>query len=75
MDNARDEDVAQDIDAENYDVGDEITVRLDLDAKTVAFLKNCANVGSPQSIANEPCYFAFDTSYTGTGAVTILEMK
>lgn len=56
-----------------YGVGDEITVRLDLDAFTVAFRKNGATTGgySPIQIARDKYHFAFDAA-VGGDAVTIV---
>lgn len=57
-----------------YGTGDFITVCLNLDAKTVAFRKNGADVGAPQSIAEEggAFHFAFE-SEDKSEPVTIVE--
>lgn len=58
--------------AARYGTGDEVTVRLDLDANTVTFIKNGVDVGSPQDVPNEPYYFMFDSA-TDSDVVTIVE--
>lgn len=56
-----------------YDHGDLVAVRLDLDANTVAFLKNGAAVAPPKPIATAEAYhFAFEAGSKGE-AVTIVE--
>lgn len=60
--------------AARYGVGDEVTVRLNLDANTVAFSKNGVTVGTPQDIPNDSYYFMFE-SVTDDDVVTIVEMQ
>lgn len=52
--------------------GDRITVRLDIDANTVAFRKNGVDVGSPQDIASGAYNFLFEAEWSGD-RVTIVE--
>lgn len=58
----------------SYTKGDAITVRLDLDANTVAFLKDGELVISPQTIERDAYFFAFDASAEGD-AVTLLSVE
>lgn len=56
-----------------YDSDDVITVRLDLGASTVTFLKNATTIGSLEGIPRGDAYhFAFGAGYPG-GSVTIVE--
>lgn len=60
----------------SYDAGDEVTVRLDVDAGTVAFRKNGDHplLGSPRQMPPGQAYhFSFDT-YKAGECVTIVEM-
>lgn len=54
-----------------YAGGDEITVRLDLDASTVAIRMSGVDVGSPQELAGEGAYCFAIKSIAGSGATIV----
>lgn len=63
----------------SYGEGDTITVRLDLDSNTIVFRKNDDEaIGSPQAIAHDAYYFAFDSDTDETlegNAVSIVGVE
>lgn len=67
-------DTRRDIGASEFNNGDTVSVKVDLDANTIAFTKNGADNGAAQEILHGSYFFAWDLRRRDE-AVALLERK